>query len=475
MSKNSDNRIDRFVNTSVNKIRISFEPGEQVEGTVTAITRDAIFLDINAKSEGIIDRRELENNDVLSVKEGDTLKAFFVRAEDNGELILTVEGSEQSGDNESIENSYHAKIPIVGKVMGECKGGYEIMFGNRRAFCPFSQIDVNPSPEKSFYCGQKFSFVISEYGENNIVVSRRKFLESQLERERENLRETLCPGTIVTGVVKRIMEFGVFVDLGGGVDGLIPMGELAWGQVKSAEEITQVGEKLAVKILNVRWNENRVTLSLKQTEDSPWLKVKENYHVTKQYSGLVTRLMKYGAFVALEPGVEGLIHISKLGHGKRLSHAAEVLEEGQEISVFIEAIDYENRRISLTLENPQEGRTMDVDGDQIKIGQMVTGIVEGIKPFGIFVKLTSTATGLLHISEIPLTGAANTVKSMMKRYPPGSEISVMIKKLHQSRISLALPGADTDEHDEFRQYIAEKKDPDDFGSLGSAFDNIQLQ
>ena len=474
MSKDSSDHLDSFANTSIDNIRISFEPGEQVNGKITAITRDAIFLDINAKSEGIIDRIEFGKNNELSVKEGDTVSAYFVRAEDSGELILTVKGSGQPVDSEAIENSYKAQIPIEGRVDGEQKGGYVVLFGSRKAFCPFSQIDLKPSPDKSFYLGQKFSFIISEYDGENLVVSRRKFLESQLENDKECLRETLHAGAIITGIVKRIMEFGVFVELGGGVDGLIPISELAWGQVKNAEEITHIGENVTVKVLNVSWSDNRVTLSLKKTEDDPWHKVKESYHVTKQYGGVVTKLMKYGAFVALEPGIEGLIHISKLGDGKRLSHASEVLEDEQEISVFVEAIDYENRRIALTLQNPQEGRTMDIAGDRVKIGEVVNGVVEGIKPFGIFVKLTSTATGLLHISEIPLTGSANTVKSMMKHYPLGSEIRVMINKMQQSRISLTLPGVDADDDEEYRQHIAKRKETDDFGNLGSAFDNIQL-
>ena len=473
MHQNTNSHLNGFEKSQIKNIRTSFEPGEEVEGTVTAIERDSIFLDVNAKGEGIIDRKEVEKNGKLSFSVGARLKAFFVREKNNGELIFTVKISGKKIDDESIENAYHAKIPIEGRVDCECKGGYSVIFGNTKAFCPFSQVDLNRSPDNSLYLGQKFSFLITEYDGENLVVSRRKLLEKELEKDREHLKKTLREGIIIDGTVKRIMEFGVFVDIGG-IDGLVPMGELAWGYVKNAEEIVHIGETIAVKVLNIQWDKNRIALSLKYAGDDPWLRVKENYHVTKQYNGTVTKRMNFGAFVALEPGVEGLIHISKLGAGKRLSHASEVLEDGQEISVFIETIDYENRRISLMLENPKEGRTMEIEGDKIIIGQTVPGVVQDIKPFGIFVKLSSTATGLLHTSEISLGNSINTVKSMFKHFPIGSEIQVLIKNVRQNKISLTLPSTNTGNSDEYHQFLAEKKDSDDFGSLGSAFKDIQL-
>ena len=473
MQENQNADFKSFVKAGLKNLKTSFEQGEEVEGTVSAITKDSIFLDINAKSEGILDRSEFEKEGRLSVREGDTLKAFFVRIEDNGELILTGKVKGNSADNESIENAFRARIPIEGRIEGERKGGYTVIIGSRTAFCPFSQIDINPSPDRALYVGRRCSFMISEYSTSDFVVSRREFLEMELEKNLKQLRETLQEGDVVTGVVKRIMNFGVFVDIGG-IDGLVPMRELAWGHVKSAEDVVSVGEEITVKLIKVQWNDNRLTLSLKQVGEDPWSRVKENYHATKQYVGTVTKLTPFGAFVALEPGVEGLVHISKLGAGKRVTHASEILTEDQEISVFVESIDPDNHRISLTLENPQEGRAIDLDKGSVKVGEVCQGVVEDIKPFGVFVKLSPSVTALLHISEIPSTSQANTVKSLFKRYPPGSELQVVVKNVSQDKISLTLPNSSKDDQDEYRQFLTEKKKGDGFGNLGSAFDHIQM-
>ena len=449
----------------------SFSPGESVSGTVTAITDDFIFLDIKAKSEGIIPKQELVRGDELSVAIGDTVSAFFVRERD-GEIQLAVRMTGEADEIDSaLEDAFHSNIPVEGKVAEERKGGYDVRVGNHRAFCPYSQIDLHRAEDSSIHVGQRYTFIITEYDGDNLVISRRRFLEAEQGEARDALKEKLNEGDIVGGVIRRVLDFGAFIDIGG-IEGLCPARELAWERVETPQEKFKEGEGVKVKILKLDWDANRFTLSIRGAEGDPWDRIREEdkYHPSKQYHGTATRLMPFGAFVALEPGIEGLVHISKLGAGKHLKHAREVLHEGEELEVYIDNIDFDRRRISLVLENPQLGRTMEVEGVALTIGEERKGTVEDIKQFGIFVRLSPAQVGLLHISEIPFDGNVNRFRDMWKRFPPSSEISIVVRKIQKDRISLTLPNQN-DDSDEYKDLIKKDKQ-DDLGSMGSAFDGL---
>jgi small subunit ribosomal protein S1 len=448
-----------------------FAPGQSVSGTVTAITNDFVFLDVKAKSEGIIPRQELVRADELTVAIGDTVSAFFVRERD-GEVQLAVRMTGEADEIDSaLEDAFHSNIPVEGEVSEERKGGYEVRVGNHRAFCPYSQIDLHRAEDSSIHVGQRYTFIITEYDGDNLVISRRQFLEAEQGQARDALKDKLKEGDIVGGVIRRVLEFGAFIDIGG-MEGLCPARELAWERIENPQEKFKEGEGVKVKILKLDWDANRFTLSIRGAQGDPWDRVREEdkYHPSKQYHGTTTRLMPFGAFVALEPGIEGLIHISKLGAGKHLKHASEVLHEDEEIEVYIDSIDFDRRRISLTLENPQLGRTMEVEGVALTIGEERPGKVEDVKQFGIFVRLSPAQVGLLHISEVPFEGAVNRFRDMWKRFPPGSDISIVVRAIHKERISLTLPSQDEDA-DQYRDLIKKEKQ-DDLGSMGSAFDGL---
>jgi small subunit ribosomal protein S1 len=305
------------------------------------------------------------------------------------------------------------------------------------------------------------------------VLSRRDLLEAERDVAQEKLKGQLEVEAVVTGRVSRLVDFGVFVDLGG-MDGLIPMRELAWKRVESASDVVSEGDKVEVKILSVDWDRGRISLSLRQAAGDPWEGVGERYHVTKRYHGTVARLMDFGAFVELEPGVEGLVHISRLGDGKRLSHADEVLSEGEELDVYVEGLDTERRRISLRLDNPQLGRTMDVEGDQITVGGEMVGPVEDIRHFGVFVRLTPSHTGLLHVSEIDLPEVGNRVRMMQRQFQPNAEVTVLVKSVHQNKISLALPGKANEDDEEDFSHLMGGSEGNGLGSLGSVFSGLDL-
>jgi small subunit ribosomal protein S1 len=329
------------------------EPGQKVEVRVLKISGDWIFLDTGRKGEGVLDKKELLDADGnLTVKEGDLVTAWFLSSTNN-EMRFTMKlggGSSGSG-NAQLEEAWRSGIPVEGIVEKVIKGGYEIKIGGSvRAFCPFSQISLGRVEDNTQFVGKHLAFKISEYAENgrNIVVSHRALQEEERLQQRERLRGTLSEGMTVKGTITSIRDFGAFVSIDG-IEGLIPISEIAWGRVEEIGEFLSVGQEVDVVIKRIDWENDRFSFSLKDTLANPWDKVVEKFPVGSYHKGVVARLMTFGAFVTLGEGVDGLIHISKLGAGKRISHPREVVKEGELLEVKIEAVDRENKRLSLSL------------------------------------------------------------------------------------------------------------------------------
>ena len=455
------------------EMRAGFMPGEKVEATIVNITRETVFIDIHSKSEGMIDRLEFEKDGELKVAIGDTITAYFADY-DSGSFNFTVRMQGHDVVDDDLVNAAQNQIPIEGKIEAERKGGFAVKVGRHNAFCPYSQIDLYGTQPADAYIGQTFTFQILEYSSDNFVVSRRKLLEAKREEMRAETRGKLEEGSVVEGTVRKVLDFGAFVDLGG-LDGLIPANELSWDRSQSPDEVVSVGDRLKVKIERIDRAKDRISLSLKKVGGDPWETVTDRYHPTQLVHGKVSRLLDFGAFVALEPGIDGLVHISKLGAGKRLRHADEVLEEGQALDVYIESIDTERRRISLALENVQIGREMEVDeGETLTVGEEITGVVDSIKQFGIFIKVTPKQTGLLHVSELSFDGMVNKGRDMYKRFPPGSEIKVIVQNIQGNRISLSLPSKADEESQEFRQHLTKESGSAGLGSLDDLFSGLNL-
>ncbi|MCJ8329375.1 MAG: S1 RNA-binding domain-containing protein [Lentisphaeria bacterium] len=461
----------KLLDQQMENIRSEFRYGEKIDGIVLSITTNSILVDIKAKSEGIISRTELNDKDgELPFKVGDAISAFYDDTI-NGEVILTTKIASGDADYSDLIQAMTNNVSVDGRVMGKNSAGFNIDIGGIRAFCPISQISNYPSDNPDEFVGKSMNFMVLECDDGNVVVSHRKVVDQSMEQEKEELKTGLSEGDVISGVVRKIMDFGAFVSIGG-IDGLIPISELAWDRVKKTEDVVKEGETVKVKVIAIDWSKDRITLSLKQADGNPWDKVELNFMLGTKYQGFVTRLMDFGAFVQLQPGIEGLIHISKLGAGKRLNHADEVLEPGQEIDVYIDNIDKDRRRLSLLLENVQTGRTMEVGGKEITVGEECTGKIESIKQYGIFIKLNASQTGLLHVSQIKFDDQANQMRDMHKRFPIGEDIAVKVKEIHAGKISLGMPGND----DEKVDYSKMEKDNDSgsFGSLGGAFDNLKL-
>lgn len=341
---------DLFQEKTVKKNKL--QPGDRIEAIVAGSSGENIFLDIGGKSEGVLKESELlDNEGNCTVTTGDKLKAFFVGRR-GGEMIFTVRLGSGRASLQELEDAFHAAIPVEGKVVKEIKGGFEIQVAGTRGFCPYSQMDIRRIEDSEEYIEKILPFKVMEFGSKgrNIILSARAVIEAQREEQREELQQTLEEGMQVSGTVTSIQEFGAFVDLGG-IDGLIPISELAWGQTEKVEDILSRGQQVEVVLKRLDWENGRISLSLRETTENPWARALDNYPPGTVHQGTVSRLTTFGAFITLEPGVDGLLHISKLGSGRRINHPREVVETGQSITVKIDAVDTEKKRISLIPED----------------------------------------------------------------------------------------------------------------------------
>lgn len=349
MDENNESFEDLFKQDSAKKLR-HFNPGQKVTATIIDISGESVFLDVGGKSEGIVDSAELKNEEgEITVAVGDNIDVYFLQSS-GAELIFAAKLGGGSGAAQ-LEEAYRSGIPVEGFVKAETKGGFEITLGgNVRAFCPFSQMGLRRVEDAAAtYLETHMIFRITRFESNgkNIVVSARAIQEEEREAKREELKATLNEGDLIDGEITSLRDFGAFVDIGG-IDGLIPISEVGWTRVEDISEFFSVGQKVKAIVKKLDWENNRISLSFKETQKDPWEEAVEMFPEGTSQKGTVCRLAQFGAFVTLAPGVDGLIHISKLGSGRRINHPREVVEEGQEIEVNIESIDLEERRISLT-------------------------------------------------------------------------------------------------------------------------------
>jgi len=325
--------------------------GAQVQARVLHVSGEWVFLDIGQKGEGVLDRRELSDAEGnLTVSPGETITAWFTGSS-KGELRFTTKiGGTGAADRSMMEEAWKAGIPVEGSVEKEVKGGFEVKIGSSRAFAPYSQMSLRRVADTAAFVGKKLKFIILEYAEGgrNIIVSHRAILEEEAAREMEQLKETLTVGMTVPAIVTSLQKFGAFVRAGA-IEGLLPISEIGWTKVRDVADVLAVGQEITVTIKQLDWEQKKFSFSLKDTLADPWLAAAEKFTVGSIHTGTVSRLAQFGAFVTLGDGVDGLLHISKIGRGKRISHPKEVLKEGETVEVLVEGVDRDSRRISLAL------------------------------------------------------------------------------------------------------------------------------
>jgi len=478
------NEFEKCLQESLNGLNLDFSPGQKVTGTVVAIDKRTVFLDVNSTSEGVLNREELLDKDgKLRVKIGDSVEAYYVDSDDEG-IMLTVKMSGDMG-KEHLDEAYANKIPVVGKILAERKGGYSVKIAGLEAFCPYSQVDIFRN-DKAHYTGNSYPFIITELNNRNIVVSRRLAMQAELDLRWNNIDQEFHNGEIREGRVIKIMDFGVFIDLGG-IEGFIPISELAWSRTEKIADLFSENDTIRVMIKEINKTDRKIALSYRSAT-VPWSEIEAKYSPGTFCEGTVSRLENFGAFVELEPGLEGLIHISKVGCGRRIKHPREVLSVAEKISIKIEGVDSERFRISLIPADSDNEQTelqekvevLDataINQKSLAEGMTIKGIIDGIKPYGLFVKLNGKENGLLHVSQLkPSDSDRNTHFDVSKNFKLGDSINVIISDIaNTGKISLTTPErrkAEQDKKSVPREHT--DKSGNSFGSLDDVFSGLSL-
>jgi small subunit ribosomal protein S1 len=333
------------------------EKGQTVEGTIVAIGAEVALIDVGGKSEATIDIDELKDDEGdLEVAVGDRIHALVVSTA--GGLTLSRRLALGAASARQVEDAFHAGLPVEGKVERPVKGGYEVRIARQRGFCPLSQIDIVPTSDPEQHEGRVYQFRIIEYKDKNLVVSRRALLEEQQQANAAEIRKSIVEGAVMTGRVASVRDFGAFVDLGGGVQGLLHVSEMGWARVSDALQVVKPGDQITVKVLRVDADKQKISLGLRQLMADPWAKVAESYQAGQLRVGRVARVAEFGAFVELEPGVEGLLPLSESGVG-RDTDVKKAFPIGTSVEVVILDVDAEARRIRLSVTAVEERREAD--------------------------------------------------------------------------------------------------------------------
>jgi small subunit ribosomal protein S1 len=408
--------------------------GDVVLGTIVQVTDDHVVVDVGYKSEGVIPLYEFKDEEgKIDIKVGDEVDVLFERREnDSGQIGL----SKEKADRQKIWGSLEEGAVVEGKIVGRIKGGLTVDIGIN-AFLPGSQVDLRPVRNLEKLLGASFDFKIIKLNKRrgNIVLSRRVLLEEQRESMRSDTLETLSEGQEIEGIVKNLTDYGSFIDLGG-IDGLLHITDMSWGRVNHPSDVLSVGEKIKVKILKYDRERERVSLGLKQITPDPWLEVESVYPVGGKVQGKVVSLTDYGAFVELEDGVEGLIHVSEMSWTKRIKHPNKILTVGDEVETVVLALDIPNRRISLGLKQI-EPNPWEVIGEKFPIGTIIEGQVKNITDFGVFIGVDEGIDGLVHISDLSWT---KRVKHPSEIFKKGDIVKAVVLNIDRDneRFSLGL-------------------------------------
>ena len=405
-----------------------------VEGTIVQVNPDSVVVDVGYKSEGVIPLREFaDEKGEINVNVGDVYDVLFGGGESDSGMIML---SKEKADRQKIWNGLEEDAIVEGKIISRIKGGLSVDIGVT-AFLPGSQVDLRPVRNLDKVIGETYKFKIIKLNKRrgNIVLSRRVLLEQERESQRTDTLETLSEGQVAEGVVKNLTDYGAFIDLGG-IDGLLHITDMSWGRVKHPSDILAVGDKINVKVLKFDREKERVSLGLKQIAPDPWLDVQTKYPVDAKVTGKVVSLTDYGAFIELEEGVEGLIHVSEMSWTKRVKHPNKVLSIGDEVESVVLALDSDNRRISLGLKQV-EPNPWDIIGEKFPIGTIIEGQVKNITDFGIFVGVDEGIDGLVHISDLSWT---KRIKHPSEIYKKGDLVKAVVLNIDREneRFSLGL-------------------------------------
>ena len=418
----------------------NFRKGDIVNGTILEIRPQVVLVDIGYKSEGVIPVSEFEDEEI---EVGDQIEVLLESLEnDEGLVVLSKEKAAHKQNWDKIVAVYKDGGLVKGKVKSVVKGGLMVNVGVE-AFLPGSQVDIIPPKDLNEFVGNVYEFKIVKVNDErkNIVLSRREVIEAERSEQRQRFLETVTIGDRVKGLVKNITDFGAFVDLAG-MDGLLHITDMSWGRVNHPSELLHIGQELEVLILDVDRDKERVSLGLKQLSDNPWADIEAKYPIGSQVKGRVTKLLAYGAFVELEKGVEGLVHVSELSWTKRITRPSDVLSLDQEIEAIVLNISVEEQKISLGIRQLDENPWEAIE-NRFPVGTVISGAVRNLTPYGAFVALEEGIDGMIHVSDMSWTRKINHPSEVLKKGDVVEARVLNIDKENQ-RVSLGIKQLETD-------------------------------
>jgi len=442
-----------FEQSQINLVKL--KPGTIVTGTVVQVRTDVVVINAGLKSEGIVPIEQFRNEaGEIDVGEGDVVKVALDSLENGfGETILSREKAKRAMVWDELEQALENDTIITGKISGKVKGGFTVDVKDVRAFLPGSLVDVRPVRDPVYLEGKELEFKLIKLDRkrNNVVVSRRAVVESEHSEEREALLEKLVEGAILPGVVKNLTDYGAFVDLGG-IDGLLHITDMAWKRVRHPSEVVEVGQEFDVRVLKYDRERNRVSLGLKQMGEDPWENIARRYPANTRAFGKVSNVTDYGAFVEIEPGVEGLVHVSEMDWTNKNIHPSKVVQLGDEVEVMVLDIDEERRRISLGIKQCKVNPWEDFATRHNK-GDRISGSIKSITDFGVFIGLEGGIDGLVHLSDISWNEPGEEAVRRMKKGdvldtvilavdPERERISLSVKQLAGDLFTAYLTGHD---------------------------------
>ena len=433
---------------TLNKLK----PGAIVSGIVVEIRNDVVVVNAGLKSEGIVPIEQFRNEQgELEVAVGDEVKVALDAIEDGfGETRLSREKAKRSLVWDELEEAQQSNATVTGRISGKVKGGFTVDIKDVRAFLPGSLVDVRPVRDPVYLEGKELEFKIIKLDRkrNNVVVSRRAVVESEHSEERDQLLERLQENAVVKGVVKNLTDYGAFVDLGG-IDGLLHITDMAWKRVRHPSEVVNVGDELEVRVLRFDRERNRVSLGLKQLGEDPWVAISRRYPTGTRLFGKVSNVTDYGCFVELEPGVEGLVHVSEMDWTNKNVNPAKMVQVGDEVEVMVLDVDEERRRISLGIKQTQ-ANPWEAFAAIHKKNDRVSGQIKSITDFGIFIGLDGGIDGLVHLSDISWQA---TGEELVRQFKKGDTVEAVVLAVDPERERISL-GIKQLEQDPFGQYMA---------------------
>ena len=431
--KISNEALENYLNPDFGDL----EEGSIVKGEIVRVNDDNVLVDVNFKSEGQIPAAEFRDAaGNINVKVGDKVDVYVVRKNENeGTITLSFEKAKRMQVFDQLEDVQENNRVIKGHIVRRIKGGYTVDIGGVEAFLPGSHVDLRPVPDMDALVNQEFEFRVLKINRrrSNVIVSRRVLLEEERDSKRQDLLRTLEEGQIVHGKAKNITEYGVFVDLGG-LDGLLHITDMSWKRIRHPKEMITMGQDLTLKVLSFDRENNKVSLGLKQLVPDPWQDISARFPEGKKVTGKVTNLVDYGAFVELEPGVEGLVHISEMSWTRKLRHPSQMVHTGDEVEVVILGVDGEKKRISLGMKqvrpNPWE-----LVAEKYPEGTVLEGVIKNITEFGMFIGIEDGIDGLIHVSDISWT---KKVRHPNEIYKVGDTVQAKVLTVDQENEKFTL-------------------------------------